>query len=77
MREIMAEVGQIDAAASYLDPRAAPLRDAAKLLDLVYPDSDDDQLRDHIVAPRLRDGPLRIIAYEKPRWRSVKRETVS
>lgn len=61
------EAGPIDAAASYRDPRAVPLRDAAKLLDLVYPELDDDQLRDQIAAPRLRDGRIRIIGYEKPR----------
>lgn len=61
------QAAAVDAVASYRDPRAAPLRDAAKLLDLVYPELDDEQLRDQIVAPRVRDGRFRVIGYEHPR----------
>ena len=67
MPETLPEAGPVDAAASYRDPRAVPLRDAAKLLDLVYPELNDDQLRDQLAAPRLRNGRFRVIGYEKPR----------
>ncbi len=70
MPETMSEARPVDAAASYCDPRAVPLRHAAKLLDLVYPELDDDQLRDQVIVPRLRNGRLRLLDYEHPRRRS-------
>ena len=67
MRETMPEDGQIDAAASYRDPCAVPLRDAAKLLDLDYSKIFDDTNQDELPTDYLESGRYRIIGYAKPR----------
>ena len=62
-----AKVGTVDAAASYRDPRAVPLRDAGKLLDLDYREIFDDVNRHELMAGYVKSGRYRIIGYEKPR----------
>ncbi len=72
MRETMPEDGEVDAAASYRDPRAVPLRDAAKLLDLDYSMLCDDVDRHELMAEYVKSGRYRIVGYETPRRLSDK-----
>ena len=67
MRETMPADGEVDAAASYRDPRAVPLRDAAKLLDLDYSKIFDDTDQDELLTYHVESGRYRIIGYETPR----------
>lgn len=62
-----AKPGRVDVAAAYCDPRAVPLGVAAELLDLIYPDLGEDEIRDQIIAPDLKGGRLRMLGYEHPR----------
>ncbi len=70
MPETMSEARPVDAAASYCDPRAVPLRHAAKLLNSDFSKIFDDTDQDELLTSKFKSGRYRIIGYEKPRRRS-------